>query len=594
VFLLSSRYARHMIKAISDMRLSKYPCPSSPVAIPKASRVSTPMQLLRTAFAAFVATMSVGLLYAILASCPHATAQTHIEPHGTNDRPVYTRSDAGTRAGHRVAFDRGTCRETEPLKAKLHVSTYHPMLGQRLAVSASRSIIPRDCLKAIWISWGDGSTPAHLARLSAVAHHKYAAPGRWVIRLTLHANHGTIATDEVQVSVRWPAALGDVSKHLTNEIGLIDVNEHDTPFPVGGDSDNVMSADGEHIIWNYNVRDAGREYGSIIRNLRTGETIIQPAVWRYALGLSAEGRYIAYATSSAVARTGEVVSTTAWLWDTKTDQKLAISRTPIGQVATDGIIDGLQMSANGQWVVFESTSQQMAPAGLTMCPRCGDGASYIYLYDRATGKITSVPPQATYGSEPQLRDPVISANGEVIAFERDGHAEVWYPRENVVRPVEYIDEPFGWTNAQSLAISADGSTLANLTVEGITAVKLGGQSGSDTLEWDTPKSEPTPPEGGVALSANGGVMAYTAPTVAGVASALWRVTLPSGTPELLSSPPLFGPKSTLTPSTGVVVLGRVSITANGEKVVAAGCPFVDTLPSDDKCLREMHLYEWNH
>jgi hypothetical protein len=288
-----------------------------------------------------------------------------------------------------------------------------------------------------------------------------------------------------------------------------------------------------------------------------------------------------------------VQSMGVWLSNRDITGRTALNLTSANRPADDGETENIEITPDGRWVVFESTSQEMAPTGIHTCPTCIDGPSYIYLYDTQTHTLTPVPPQPDFGPEPQLRDPVISENGEVVAFEDNGRAELWYPRQAVVRAVDEIDEPHGADNANSLAISGDGSVLANDTVEGVTVVHLGGLGGPDTLLWSYPYSQPWPPERSAALSANGSELTFIAPTPSGLYAEPWLVNLPSGTLSRLPPPPLIPPAGAPQPTQGIATIGRISITADGSQILAAGCPFQSPPTSQDACLNHMHLYRWS-
>ncbi|HKC26471.1 MAG TPA: PKD domain-containing protein, partial [Jatrophihabitans sp.] len=81
-----------------------------------------------------------------------------------------------------------------PLKAVVTLSPATSGLGQTVTAAVNRSTIPRgDALKAIRLSWGDGTKVVALANLSKRGAHRYAFPGAYTVRLTLTDAHNNVA-----------------------------------------------------------------------------------------------------------------------------------------------------------------------------------------------------------------------------------------------------------------------------------------------------------------------------------------------------------------------------------------------------------------
>jgi hypothetical protein len=298
--------------------------------------------------------------------------------------------------------------------------------------------------------------------------------------------------------------------------------------------------------------------------------------------MSANGEFVAYAAESATASNGFVTAMTVWLWNTSTGKRIAISKTPSGAIATDGKTSGLSISENGEWVVFDSTSQQMAPQGVTTCPECLESSGYVYLYDQLTGTLRPVPDQSSFGSQPFLRFPVISGDGGTIAFHNGNATDLWYPASGVVREIEPSDE-IASSNFKTLALSQDGSTVANNTGLGISVLHLGGSTGPDSLEWSRPEPTGGIPEG-VALSANGNTVTFIG-EYEGTRGHLLSVVLPQGTVTPVPiPPPLAGVWPATAPINSGGILGRVTTTPDGSTIAsvlcAAGTPAV------------CHLFRW--
>ncbi len=268
----------------------------------------------------------------------------------------------------------------------------------------------------------------------------------------------------------------------------------------------VMSADGDHAIWQYNSYHG--LFGLAWRDLSTGRTILQQGLWPYGSDISANGTYVVYATAAVTAQSGLITGMDVWLWDTQTGQRTLINRTPSGKVAVDGLVRGLHISTDGDYVVFASTSQSMAPAGYKMCvSSCTNAPGYLYLYDRATGKLRALPKRAAFGESPSLGYPVISGNGALVAFHAGLDVDVWSTVTNKVWPVAF-QKNVGETAGNSLAVSANGGVLANRGPNGIGVVQLGTPAGTYHQEWAYYDKAGTAKFPSVALSGDGNVLAF--------------------------------------------------------------------------------------
>lgn len=452
-------------------------------------------------------------------------------------------------------------------------------VGEKVTVHISHIRLPsHDRVRSISVSWGDGTS---LARLRGhTARHVYRVAGIHIVVVRLTDARGETAVTRLRITVA-PASSAKPVITVAPGIALVDLGSNGLPFP--GESVFLpdMSADGQHVAWEYDV-GSGKSYGMVWRDLTTGRTIVQPGVYPYALDMSANGEFVAYAAESAAASNGFVTAMTVWLWNTRTGKRIAISKTPSGAIATDGKTSGLSISEDGRWLVFDSTSQQMAPQGVTTCPECLESSGYIYLYDQLTGTLRPVPDQPSFGSQPFLRYPVISGDGSTVAFHSGLATDLWYPASDVVREIEPSEEIAG-SDSKTLALSQDGGTLANNTGLGISVLSLGGPTGPDSLEWS--RSEPTGgiPEG-VALSANGSTVTFIG-EYEGTRGHLLRAALPQGTVTPVPIPPaLPGVWPATAPITSGGILGRVTTTADGSTIASVLCT-ADTTPV-------CHLFRW--
>lgn len=159
--------------------------------------------------------------------------------------------------------------------------------------------------------------------------------------------------------------------------------------------DPIISADGRHVVYSADstnlvrgVRD-GRSH--IFRtDLRTGRTVLVSGTADGTPGngdsmrptLSADGRYVAYATSADNLIPGD---TPAGVWDTVV-RDMANGTTRRTSAADDGTpgnaaTDGTQISADGHYVTYFSNATNLVP---------GDTNHKVdeFLHDRTTGRTT--------------------------------------------------------------------------------------------------------------------------------------------------------------------------------------------------------------
>lgn len=430
-------------------------------------------------------------------------------------------------------------------------------------------------LIALTMRWGDG-TRTTAARLTGLLSHVYARAGHYSATLALSARiRPTRYYKRTRITVRALAELVvRVRKRLTfpvsagSEIVSLDAagnpdTGHGTPVRA------VMSSDGNHLAWGWTG-------GLIYRDLQTGVRVEPPATFPYALDMSADGRYVAWSEASKVSPSRYVEAMDVRLWDTRTGQIQTINRRAPKAPADDGSTHELTVSADGSAIAFTSTSQALAPAGEHLCTPvisdCTEDPGYVYLYNRLRRTLTPVPPQRMFGDTPELTDPVISADGGVVVFHDGGDDDVWYTRSGVVRRVDEGDTPCQ-NPASSLALSADGTTLAENCGGVLSAFLLGGPSGPDRPEWMFGSLDTLALDDSVALSADGSVMAaFGAGGPAGWGLwPVWRVSLPTGAMSLEGAPAPAGGLPAEPKLQSGMADNRVSISADGSAITAATC-----------------------
>jgi len=448
--------------------------------------------------------------------------------------------------------------------------------------------------------WGDG-TSSTLRSLSRVAH-VYRHVGTFNLSLKFISDGKVVGQDEggspiiVQRQRRTvlPVAPG---------LSMVDLNAVGMPFIGDGTvSRPVISADGRYIAWVYD-HDHGNvvgDYGLVWRDLTTGQTIQWRGIYPYSLSMSGNGRHLAYTAAAATASDGDVTGVNIWLLDTTTGTRKVINRLTSGQIA-GGDSNSVNVSADEDYIVFDSDSRTLAPDGVTRsCPSgvlsCGPWD--VYLYNRQTQRLEAVPLVAALKGPAGITFPVVSGDGGVVAFRAQGVGPngaiyLWFTQAGVVRPVtvDAADQGFV-TSGQVLAISEAGNVLAS-ALNG-DAVALGGTSGPDTLEWQFPTSG-NPYEDSVALSEDGDAMAILGPPgPAGWGQwPVWQVQLPAGQLSLASLPPIvpgLAPEAT----SGGMADDSVSMSADGSKVVAVACSLGDARATDStqSCPGRTDVFLW--
>jgi WD40 repeat protein len=463
--------------------------------------------------------------------------------------------------------------------SRVHISTPFPAIGWPMYVKVDRRtphIRGQPVVsKPASIDWGDG-THSKIGSHRSKARHTYGAPTPRVITVKLPGTHpGTPRVTKFKVT---PGPAPTRSRHLLQialGVDLLSLGPRDALGPSTAVFSPVMSADGDHVAYGYT--GVGADYGLRWRDLKSGRLRIyygrgnNPA----ALDMSGDGRFVVLAAATKVASNGQVKGEGVFVLDTRNGNRSRIDRLPSGKAPNDGIINRISVSPDGRWITFDSTSPTLAPPGAVKESTSLAGPAYVYLYDRASRKLRSVPDVSLFGHPAYLRGPVVSGDGQVVAFHDDGdgmHVDVWHPATGEVRHVSALDATGGTNAPESLALSADGTTLANRAF-GLTIVRLGPSEATDLVEYSDGSQGDTGDTQSMALSADGSTVAYfagSAPDGSGD-SAVWRLDLPGGAPVRLDAPTtVYG----LEPEQGRVMgMGgnRVTISSDGSQVAAAAC-----------------------
>ena len=130
--------------------------------------------------------------------------------------------------------------------------------------------------------------------------------------------------------------------------------------------------------------------------------------------VSADGRWVAFVSDASNLLGGDVSADTngvadVFLADTQTSTLRLVSKA--GTVSADGPSADVDISADGRFVVFETTATNLIPAD-------ANAASDIVLYDAQTGALTLVSRRGLAGAQGDADSfaPTISAAGTKVAF----------------------------------------------------------------------------------------------------------------------------------------------------------------------------------
>jgi hypothetical protein len=365
---------------------------------------------------------------------------------------------------------------------------------------------------------------------------------------------------------------------------MLDLLPHNGPV-VGGEGIGApeLSADGEHVVWEYN--NTGLT-GLVWRDLRTGTTREYMGIDDN-VSISGDGQFVVYDTPLRT-RSGRLTGWETFLLDTKTGRTISVDRSTPNAFADDGSTSattGLQISSDGRFVVFDSDSRALAARAGRHCGRCGDE---VYLYDRVTGSLDAAPVSSTT----RLSRPTVSSDGSVVAFQEGQDVGVWYPGPNTARELDPDD--FTCAGDGSQALSGDGTVLARNCAFQVTAVKLGGPDGPDSVEWTYKYARPTY-DTDVALSQDGGVLAMfgdPGPTGWGLWP-VYRVSLPSGVMVSLPAPRHVSGLAAERHDQDGMAFDRVSLNATGTEIAAASC--VNGAPAGrrQQCPVRTDVFRWS-
>lgn len=226
---------------------------------------------------------------------------------------------------------------------------------------------------------------------------------------------------------------------------------------------------GGPVAANVFLRD--RQAGTTVRISRstTGGATEPPDAWSNQVAISADGQVLAFASGANNLVDGDTNGRTdVFVFDQRTGVTKRVSVATGGAQAVGGDSSAPSISADGRFVAFESTATNLV-AGDTN--NCGD----VFVHDLRTQQttrvsVTSSGAQAVPGFVSQgSRSPALSADGRFVAFESDA-ANLVAGDTNGVLDIFVHDRGSGTTTRVSVAtggVQGNGhSTRASLSGDG--------------------------------------------------------------------------------------------------------------------------------
>jgi len=197
-------------------------------------------------------------------------------------------------------------------------------------------------------------------------------------------------------------AQGKVFVWDSQAIALIYTNAANTPFSI------AISPDGNRLAYGV--------FGGLTVVERTANTNwVVPAIisgWHSGLRFSGDGRYLAYASRSAMVTTDTNASYDVYLYDFQTGTNLLVSHSYDSSAALGGASDWPEISFDGRFVSYRSGATNIVANDT-------NGSPDIFLYDRLNGINTLLSTSRFGNSSADSRSlaPVFSGNGRVLLFQ---------------------------------------------------------------------------------------------------------------------------------------------------------------------------------
>jgi len=138
-----------------------------------------------------------------------------------------------------------------------------------------------------------------------------------------------------------------------------------------------------------------------------GTTPSRPCAW-----FSGDGRYLAYATTSANAHGDTNGLADVYLYDCQTGSNVLVSQAFNPPASANGASDSPAISADGRFVAYRSAASNLVPND-------ANGVPDVFLWDRITGAtlLLSVSRSLTSTADNRSLMPVFSSDGRMLMFE---------------------------------------------------------------------------------------------------------------------------------------------------------------------------------
>jgi Tol biopolymer transport system component len=226
----------------------------------------------------------------------------------------------------------------------------------------------------------------------------------------------------------------------------------------------AISADGRYVAYLRNAGTATTDFGDIyLRDMQApGPALISTNTSGVAIGnatrhsISADGRFIAYQTTSAVRTTDSNGKMDIYIYDSSTRTNALVSYPGAG-LSTAYDSSNAVFSPNGNWLVFQSASPYMSGANLN--------STTVQLYGRqpTTGSnfhLSYITAGTAYAGN--CGNPVFSANSQFMAFTSSSNGVPLIALHNFSNDVNQTL----CYNGASPSLNADGSKLAYTAQQG--------------------------------------------------------------------------------------------------------------------------------
>ncbi|MGA2253387.1 MAG: NF038129 family PEP-CTERM protein [Thermoguttaceae bacterium] len=195
----------------------------------------------------------------------------------------------------------------------------------------------------------------------------------------------------------------------TGVTSLVSVNKAGTAS-YGSSYLLAMTPDGRYAVFDSSAGDltANAPHGGVFeRDLQQGTTTLVAVGNAVGQSVSSDGRYITFSDGSGV-----------YVRDMQTATTSLVSVEQDGTGISNGVSQYSSISANGQFVLFQSTATNLVSATIA------SGTTQLYVRDLQTGttKLVSIAPDGTQSADQSTEDAAvdsaqISADGSTVVFE---------------------------------------------------------------------------------------------------------------------------------------------------------------------------------